>query len=393
MPGTAYASVSTNDGGCILTGLGDSSKAFTIKLGSNGNLVWNKSYGGSDVRLYCIIRTADGNFVACGRDWRTNIDGLIIKIDSSGNLIWQKYYLAGFDKTLESILETPERNLVVTGIDMKSYGVDTGKTLIMKLNANGDTIWSKRYVAFSASIGKSINISSGNYIIAGDTQDTSAISNASFPYFIRTDTSGNLLFKKVYTSFTNEAYLNFAVLDNKYILSTSKIINPEYLPAKVYVIDTLGTFIRQRSFNDTGQAELPAIFKISNNDIILAGYLQTIAYTRHDFYVIRIDSLLNAPPIGIKNISTEIPKIFSLYQNYPNPFNPKTIIKFDLPKDGLVTIKIYDILGKVVGTMNEFKKAGSYEYDFDGSNFASGLYFYRIESGPFAETKKMVLIK
>jgi hypothetical protein len=99
------------------------------------------------------------------------------------------------------------------------------------------------------------------------------------------------------------------------------------------------------------------------------------------------------PPIGIKPIGTTIPNNFIVHQNYPNPFNPKTIIKFDLPKDGLVTITIYDILGRVVSSVNEFKKAGSYQYDFDGSALASGLYFYKVESGSFSETKKMVLIK
>jgi len=92
---------------------------------------------------------------------------------------------------------------------------------------------------------------------------------------------------------------------------------------------------------------------------------------------------------------TDIPKTFNLYQNYPNPFNPITNIKFDLPKDVNVTVRIYDIIGRLVTTLisNEFKKAGSYEIKWDGSNFASGVYFYRIDAGTFVTAKKMVLIK
>ncbi|MCI0449371.1 MAG: peptidylprolyl isomerase, partial [Chlorobi bacterium] len=91
--------------------------------------------------------------------------------------------------------------------------------------------------------------------------------------------------------------------------------------------------------------------------------------------------------------SAFVPKRFKLHQNYPNPFNPVTTIKYDIPKDNFVLIKIYDLLGREIFTESEFKKAGRYEVKFDGSNFASGLYFYKFEAGNFVETKKMVLIK
>jgi xyloglucan-specific exo-beta-1,4-glucanase len=89
-----------------------------------------------------------------------------------------------------------------------------------------------------------------------------------------------------------------------------------------------------------------------------------------------------------------VPKQFSLSQNYPNPFNPLTKINYSLPQGTKVSIKIYDILGKLVKELvNEYKEAGTYTVTFDGSNFASGVYFYKIEAGKFIQTKKMVLIK
>jgi hypothetical protein len=97
--------------------------------------------------------------------------------------------------------------------------------------------------------------------------------------------------------------------------------------------------------------------------------------------------------IGIKPISSEIPNEFYLYQNYPNPFNPATTIKYDLPKSGDVSIKVYDLLGKEIYSMNEFKLAGTYSFRFDGTNHASGVYFYKIEAGSYVDTKKMVLLK
>lgn len=89
-----------------------------------------------------------------------------------------------------------------------------------------------------------------------------------------------------------------------------------------------------------------------------------------------------------------IPKEYSLSQNYPNPFNPVTNIKYQIPKDGLVTLKVYDITGReIVKLVNEVKQAGNYTVSFNGSNFASGVYFYRIQSGDFVQVKKMILIK
>lgn len=94
-----------------------------------------------------------------------------------------------------------------------------------------------------------------------------------------------------------------------------------------------------------------------------------------------------------ENKNTDIPKAYSLYQNYPNPFNPTTNIKFDLPEDALVSIKVYDILGKEVYSFKELKPAGHHQTGFDGSNLSSGIYFYRLEAGKFIQTKRMVLIK
>ena len=107
----------------------------------------------------------------------------------------------------------------------------------------------------------------------------------------------------------------------------------------------------------------------------------------------RVWYLDDIPPIGIQQISGEIAENFYLYQNYPNPFNPVTTIKYEIPNDAGVTIKIYDLLGKEIFIFNEFKKAGRYELNFDGSKFSSGIYIYELHSGYFSDSKKMVLLK
>jgi Zn-dependent metalloprotease len=97
--------------------------------------------------------------------------------------------------------------------------------------------------------------------------------------------------------------------------------------------------------------------------------------------------------IGNRNVKN-IPDDFSLNQNYPNPFNPLTTIKFGLPKDTFVKLKIYDIEGHVIATLIEGNlPAGYHVARFDASSYSSGLYFYKIEAGSFTEVKRMLLIK
>ena len=97
---------------------------------------------------------------------------------------------------------------------------------------------------------------------------------------------------------------------------------------------------------------------------------------------------------GIEKIPNELPKTYSLSQNYPNPFNPSTKIRFEIPVEGKVTIKIYDILGREVSTLlNENKPAGSFEVEWNAKNYASGVYIYRLTSRKTFLVKKMMLVK
>jgi hypothetical protein len=114
---------------------------------------------------------------------------------------------------------------------------------------------------------------------------------------------------------------------------------------------------------------------------------------------------------GTQQISSQVPSAYSLKQNYPNPFNPTTKLKFDVAKfpsgrrsavaegvpegrGGLVTLKIYDVSGREVQTLvNETLQPGTYETTFDGNKLNSGVYFYKLTSGDFSETKRMALIK
>ncbi len=143
----------------------------------------------------------------------------------------------------------------------------------------------------------------------------------------------------------------------------------------------------------TNLPEIPAIGSFG-----IYGYNRNTVFLQQPqgYYKLKVTV---SSPIGIQPISTEIPKQFSLSQNYPNPFNPSTKIKFDIPANvkretSNVRLVIFDILGREVAKLvDQQMQPGSYSVDWDASNFPSGVYFYRIQTDNFTETKKMILMK
>jgi hypothetical protein len=141
---------------------------------------------------------------------------------------------------------------------------------------------------------------------------------------------------------------------------------------------------------------------LANNAIgvFASGFLDTTA--NHNglafglYAVLTTGQVIELPaiPTAIAGQPALIPREFDLYQNYPNPFNPSTTIEFDLPKTSEVTLKIFNILGEEVATLVSNRlSAGSYSYEWDASNLASGVYLYKLQAGDYVEKRKMILLK
>ncbi|MDR3626279.1 MAG: DUF4434 domain-containing protein [Ignavibacteriaceae bacterium] len=172
-----------------------------------------------------------------------------------------------------------------------------------------------------------------------------------------------------------------------------------YLPAQVKVsVSSNGT-----SFTDVGYLSIPTIaVGTAASSVQCVCTLTNGVYTSYvkfsvtpggswtfdDEYEVR-----NGNATGVEE-TNNVPKEYALMQNYPNPFNPSTVIRYQIAKEGNVTLKIYNMLGKEVKTLvNEKREAGSYSIDLNASTLPSGVYFYRIISGSYSDTKKMILLK
>lgn len=160
-------------------------------------------------------------------------------------------------------------------------------------------------------------------------------------------------------------------------------INLSYAPGNV------------RVFN--GNPDSVTITAAVSSNVPLGTYVVTVTGTESGGPRVHTRSyqIVTSNTIGIQNLNTEIPKSFSLEQNYPNPFNPVTNIKFGLPKNSVVTLKVFDVLGKEVASLinNQSLQAGNYVFDFNAVNIPSGVYFYKLTASDFTDVKKMILIK
>lgn len=163
--------------------------------------------------------------------------------------------------------------------------------------------------------------------------------------------------------------------------------NPPFftMPVELKFTFTSGTDTTVRVLNNSNNQTFSFTFNRQPSAVV---------FDPNNNIVIKIATL---NPIGIIS-NNEIPLKFNLYQNYPNPFNPMTIIKFDLPEKQNVKIQIYDVLGSLVSIAYEgILNTGSYDVSFDASStaggLASGVYYYKIETEKFSDSKKMILVK
>jgi len=184
----------------------------------------------------------------------------------------------------------------------------------------------------------------------------------------------------------SNVYLNDIVFVNS---NTGYCVGYTNGPGNGVVLKTTNSGVNWNTQNSNTCHQLYTVFFTDANSGYMGGYTGTILKTTDGGGILTSSGSINIT----------LPKEFHLSQNYPNPFNPSTRIRFEVPLikgdlGGFVKLTIYDILGQEIATLvNESLKPGSYEVEFNGSNFPSGIYYYKLTAGNFSETRKMVMIK
>ena len=387
----------TTDGGFIIGGsttLGlFGSKAYLVKTDSLGNIQWERTFTNSDLdQCYCVKQTPDGGYILTCSISPFNNGIAFKKTDLLGYLQFQKVYYNDTINLFAREIEILNNDYIAVG-DIQINNEQN--IFIMRLNNQLDTIWTKSIGGKKADWGMSIdNIDNKDFIIAGYTYSFST--NYLFKsYVCKMDTNANIKWQKTFSNIGSEACNSIRFKQNQFIMACfSDSLNNDLFKAKLRILDSNGKNIYEKSYLPSNNyAIFNSIEHTFDGGYIGAGIANYIGnYSK--MYIIKTDSLLHALPIGISSNVYFLHSNFKLFQNYPNPFNTQTNIIFELNSRTYVRLIIYDMLGKEVYNFDFGDLIpGNYNKTWNAGEYNSGIYFYRILTDKYTESKKMIFIK
>jgi hypothetical protein len=395
----AQSVIETSDGGYILAGSKSGvglQNVYVIKTDSFGNTLWVRDYGGSSGDGAESVReTRDGGYIIAGFTLSYGAgssDIYLIRMDSTGDTLWTKTYGGSNQEGGTSVQETVDGGFIIAGAT-NSFGAGNLDLYLVRTDSLGVTLWSKTYGGVWNDYGSSIQeTQDGGYVIVGTTVSF-GIGNGDV-YVVRTDSQGDSLWTKTYGGLGVDGGRSIQqTSDGGYILTGST----EFWGAiDLYLVktDSFGDTLWTRTFGDTARENGFSVQQTSDGGFIIAGYTESFGAGGDDVYLIKT---AGDGTVGIeeelKKNKVNYSKII-LFQNQPNPFQRWTVIGYSLPETGSVTLKIYDINGRLVETLvNEPKEPGLYDVRWEGINRANGIYYYRLSINNLTATKKMILLK
>ncbi|OGU77631.1 MAG: hypothetical protein A2W11_08210 [Ignavibacteria bacterium RBG_16_35_7] len=442
-----YSVKQTDDSGLIIAGMTDSFGAgdydvYLVRTDQHGDTLWTKTYGGTDRDFATdVLQTEDGGYIVIGatKSYNNGVDDLyLIRTDDEGDTLWTKVYGGSWGEVGSSIVQDDNGNYVATGYTM-SFDPGNADVWIIKFTGLGDTLWTKRVGGSQVEYGLSIiRSNSDGYIVTGYTE---SFGNNYDVYLIRLDANGDTLWTKNYGGQGFDSGNDLIEADDGEIIIAGYTTSYGMGEYDFYLVgvnvngDTLWTKHYGGEFDDkayaiekyddgfavagfthnAGITERDALIiktnfngdslwtktiggsyndwifnidKTDDNGLILIGGFDKYGDGNNDVWLVRVNNLV----AGLEN--ELLPTQYILFQNYPNPFNPTTSIQYAVGSRQFVSLKVYDVLGSEVTTLvNEEKQPGVYEVEFDGEGFASGIYFYKLQTENYTSTKKMIYLK
>ena len=457
-----FGVLQTSDGGYLIAGYAASalpthSYICLIKTSANGDTVWTRFMRERESIAFesCedIVPASDGGYVLVGHrnvEGSNNVDALLMKITETGGVEWGHFYGDEGYEVFHSVAQTADGGYILAG---ESY-VDTAQSIdmyVVRVTSSGDTLWTRRFGGNSVDVAKSVYETEDGFIVGGKTRSYGA-GNDDF-YLMKLDANGEQLWSRTYGGSDYDWCDDMQrTSDGGYILggSTGSFGALGY---DVYVVKTgqdgaggscpllcadaypiaVGDTVNQCSFHEHGeqhwfQIQLPAgLYRCQLNgfgdpaDYDLYSYpscadpipseCSSYAIGPEDFTCEITDNVelyvkaeAYAGPYGsywllISHVESaaekemRLPTEFAL-SAFPNPFNPVTRIVFVLPRTAPVRLSVYDISGRLVQTLLDTRvEAGRHEVNFDGQALPSGIYFVQMRTESFMQTHKLVLLK
>ncbi|HZV70799.1 MAG TPA: T9SS type A sorting domain-containing protein [Saprospiraceae bacterium] len=364
----------TNDGGYILcgafSGLGNDSLAL-IKTDPDGNEIWSKQFRGSVVRDVgrFVQQTADEGFIVVGFNGASPEENvLLLKTDSVGNEEWKKTYERIDAQFGNGVRQTDDGGYIVAG--QTNHRTLTGSDVyLMRMDAGGDTIWTKTFGATSAQTGRSICIADdGGFVVLGYDQ-----SRMQDLYLIKTNTSGSEEWSKNYGGDGQDiGYAVQQTTDGGYILSGAKQ-NVDNQTSDMYAVKTTssGEIEWENVYPKNVISDATSVQQTTDGGYILLGTTTRIndIGSDSDFYLVKTDAL------GILTHNID-PKTGILISASPNPFIEFTILKFENQGQEIYSLKLFDAQGRLV---RKYEQIASGEIRIERENLIPGLFIFRLE--------------
>ncbi len=363
---------------------------YIIKYNNIGSLIWTTTINGPAGRNDYVggLAIDYNNYIyltgtACSQNsiYFQFYEYLTAKLNSSGQILWTKHNGNGYYNYASELILDDSLNVIVTGCINMDF-------CTIKYDNLGNTKWNKTYSSGNDSLDISNSLTSDiecNIYVTGILANNS--SHASMG-IIKYDQSGNQIWDKRYR-LINSIWGNktkFYENDGLYVVGTRDNNQHDIL---LYKLNSDGTSVFSTIYHYSYDDNPTDFIVDMDKSIYITGFNQHIGESYTDLLFLKYSQTLS-----IYQITSEIPQFYSLQQNYPNPFNPNTKIRFSLPRSSFTKIIIYDVVGKEINNLVNSKfSAGIYEAEFNASNLSSGIYFYKLITEDFTETKKMVLIK
>ena len=425
----------------------------TLKYNSNGQLQWVTRFDGGinkDDSANDIALDKNGNIYVTGYGYQTSdcLEFVTVKYNASGAQKWVAYYSAPVSHwgIANAIAVDDAANVYVTGISTLStsggdiatikYDTDGNKKWVARYNGSGNGEDEGSFIAVDAvgnifvcgsstgdgtgrdyttlkydSLGveRWVQIYSGNEYSPDEPTDMT-IDNSGNVYV--TGYTNNLLYNRDYYTIK---YNNYGVKqwDSRYDADVYDFNNDQassialdadgaiYISGKSYGQDGNNDYVTQK-LNSDGIQEWAVRYNYKYDTAV-----DVVADDKGHIYVTGVTNFngdthsrtttikySDLSATGLLDQNHPLARSFKLEQNYPNPFNPNTTINYQLPENSDVNLSIYNILGQKVATLvNEKQIAGNYKFQWNASQFPSGLYFYRIKTKRQSLTKKMMLLR
>ena len=400
---TFRGSVLLGDSALLVVGFsrpdgGTPTDLLVAKIRTNGDVVWHKTYGGDGTDYgWDIHALPDGNFVVSGTTdsyGNGGEDVWVLKINQNGDTLWTATFGGTGEDQGRGIAVDDSGKIYISA---KSYSLFAPDMYMIKLNENGEAAWLKTFSSSGWTEGYDACYDGKEVIFAGYGYWGGVYSHDML--WIKMDAKGDTIRTGHVGGSDNDYAFGVNPTDDGGLILVGKSISfGNYWQGLISKVDAKGKMEWQSAFDGDNEDIFWKVYQTDDHGYLAVGHSNSTADGNMDVFVVKTDS--SGAVTSIEDHGKPVAQDFRLRQNYPNPFNPTTTIPVDMKKAGRVRIDIYNAAGAKVATLGSQRLNRGHGYfkwsgkNFQGQELPSGVYIYRLSvDGKFYGSRKMILLR